>query len=239
MAIIDFHSHMLPGIDDGSPNVETSLKMLHMAREQGVGLQLLTPHYYPWKEEIDRFLARREESAQALRAVLTPDLPAIRVGAEVAFFPRMSRRDMSALCVEGTKVLLVELPFESWDARVTDELASLCLDRGYDVVLAHVERFLSYRGNAELLEDFTALPLKMQINTETFLKWSSRRRGLEMIRSGMAQLLGSDAHNLTNRQPNLAAGRRVIEKKLGAEALRTLDETAAELLAPESVVEVR
>ena len=51
---------------------------------------------------------------------MTPELPAIRVGAEVAFFSRTSRHDMSRLCVEGTKVLLVELPFESWDARVAE-----------------------------------------------------------------------------------------------------------------------
>ena len=57
--IIDFHSHILPGLDDGSPDLTTSLEMLRAAARQGVGIQVLTPHYYPWKEEPDAFLPNK------------------------------------------------------------------------------------------------------------------------------------------------------------------------------------
>ena len=231
--IIDFHSHILPGMDDGSPDVPTSLEMLRTAARQNVGVQVLTPHYYPWREEIDRFVSRRAESAKALFPACGEELPRLLVGAEVAFFPRMSEMDLAPLCIGGTRALLVELPFESWDGRVEDQLATLSLDRGYTVILAHVERYLRYRGNPETLDKLSALPLFMQVNAEAFSQLAMRRRALELFRSGRARLLGSDAHNLADRSPNLAAGRRFLEKKLGPEALEYIDETGSELLREE------
>ena len=234
--IIDFHSHILPGMDDGSPDVSTSLEMLRAAALQGVGVQVLTPHYYPWKEEIGRFVNRRAASAEKLLPACDETLPRLLIGAEVAFFPRMSEMDLSSLCIGNTRALLVELPFESWDGRVEDQLATLTLDQGYTVILAHVERYLSYRGNSETLEKLCALPLRVQVNAETFARFGARRAPLELFRRGRAQLLGSDAHNLTNRSPNLASGRRFLEKKLGADVLDYIDETGSELLQEEIAV---
>lgn len=234
--IIDFHSHILPGMDDGSPDVPTSLEMLRTAARQGVGIQVLTPHYYPWREEIGRFVARRAQSAETLLPACGESLPRLLIGAEVAFFPRMSEMDLSALCIGNTRALLVELPFESWDARVEEQLAALTLDRGYTVILAHVERYLRYRGNPEMLEKLAALPLRVQVNAEAFARFGARRAPLELFRRGRAQLLGSDAHNMTDRSPDLAFGRRFLKKKLGADVLRYIDETGSELLQEEIAV---
>ena len=230
---IDFHSHILPGMDDGSPDTATSLEMLRMAASQGVGVQVLTPHYYPWKEEIDRFLTRRAESAARLTEALEPGLPRLLIGAEVAFFPRMSELDLRPLCIGGSRALLVELPFESWDSRVEEQLAALTLDRGYTVLLAHVERYLGYKNNPELLSRFARLPLRMQVNAEAFTRFGTRRKALDLLRKELVSLLGSDAHNLTSRRPNLEFGRRYVEKHLGAEALRYIDETGSALLQEE------
>ena len=237
LAVIDFHSHMLPGIDDGSPNVETSIQMLHMAAEQGVQIQILTPHYYPWKEEIDSFRVRRRDSLSRLKGELTPELPKLLYGAEVAYFHHMSKQELTPLCISGTRILLIEMPFESWDSMVVDEIATLCLNQKFRVILAHVERFLSYRGNQELLDKLSDLPIYMQCNAEAFLEWGTRRKALELVSSGKVQLLGSDAHNLSNRKPNLAAGRQMVEKHLGAETLRQMDQAANTLLQKELVTQ--
>ena len=234
--IIDFHSHILPGLDDGSPDLTTSLEMLRAAARQGVGIQVLTPHYYPWREEIARFVERRARSAETLLPVCGEELPRLLIGAEVAFFPHMSELDLSPLCIGRTRALLVELPFESWDGRVEEQLATLTLDRGYTVILAHAERYLRYRGNPETLEKLAVLPLRVQVNAEAFARFGSRRAPLELFRRGRAQLLGSDAHNMTNRSPDLASGRRFLEKRLGADVLRYIDETGSELLQEEIVV---
>jgi len=221
---------MLPGIDDGSPNVETSLEMLAVSHAQGIAVQVLTPHFYRWKEDIPSFVRRRAESFERLAPHLPPDAPKLLIGSETAFFPRMSETDLSPLYIGGTNVLLLEMPFESWGSDVTDEIATLCLDRGCEVVLAHVERYLSYRGNTERLSKLSALPLHMQSNAEAFLQFSTRGRALQMLRSGTVTILGSDAHNLSRRPPNLGPARERIEKRLGSAFLARLDAKANALL---------
>jgi len=228
--IIDFHSHILPGIDDGSPDVATSLSMLRAARAQGVETQVLTPHFYRWREDISSFLARRDKSFDQLEAALPAEAPRLLVGSETAFFPHMSREDLSPLCVGSTRVLLLEMPFSSWEDDVLDEVAALSLDKGYEVVLAHVERFLGFSGNGERLEKLAELPIHMQSNAEVFLSFRTRRRALQMVKSGMVTILGSDAHNLTTRCPNLGPARDQIEKRLGRELLAGLDAASADLL---------
>ncbi len=236
ICVIDFHSHMLPGIDDGSPDENTSLAMLRMAAEQGVHIQVLTPHYYPWRESMEHFLKRRWESCVRLKNALTPGLPKLLVGAETAFFNGMSKENLTPLCIGSSRVILVELPFESWDGRIADEIATMSLDKGYQVVLAHVERYLGFKNNPEMLESLARLPIHMQINAETFLHLSSRRKGLELVRSGRVCILGSDAHNCDSRKPNLAEGRRYLEKKLGSARLRHMDEVSSGLLQKEFAV---
>jgi len=230
MKIIDFHSHMLPGVDDGSPDAETSVRMLRAAREQGVDVQILTPHFYRWREDIDAFLRRREASRQRLEDSLPDGLPRILIGSETAFYAGMSREELEPLCVEGTRALLLEMPFDSWPNSVVDELATLSLDRGYDVVLAHIERFLQYHGNREQLARLAELPIHRQVNAEIFLRFTTRGMALRLVRDGTATLLGSDAHNMTTRRPDLAGARAVIGKRLGPDALQGLDETANTLL---------
>jgi protein-tyrosine phosphatase len=90
MPVIDFHSHILPGIDDGSRDVPTSLEMLHLAAAQGVDWMVATPHFYAWRDRMDDFLRRREEAFAALSSSLSPELPRILIGAEAAFFPGIS-----------------------------------------------------------------------------------------------------------------------------------------------------
>ena len=66
MCVIDFHSHILPGIDDGARNLETSLAMLDMAKAAGTDVMLATPHFYASRDRIDTFLQRRETARDAL-----------------------------------------------------------------------------------------------------------------------------------------------------------------------------
>ena len=230
--MIDFHSHILPGMDDGSPDAETSLRMLRAAVRQGVTVQLLTPHFYPWKEEeTASFLRRRDRALSELRELLPETgMPLLLCAAEVAFFPGMSRAELGGLCAPGG-LLLVELPFESWDNRVREELSTLSLDCGYRVLLAHVERYLGYAGNAEMLDALLELPLCLQFNAGIFEKpGPERRRALRLLKRGVPFVLGTDAHNLTGRPPDLVVGRHALESRLGAAPLREADALGRELL---------
>ena len=112
--MIDFHSHILPSIDDGSKDVEMSLQMVALLQKQGVDTVCATSHFYATQRSPERFLQRRAEAYEALRAALPEDAPAIRLGAEVLYFPGISHMAaLPQLCLEGTKLLLLEMPFES------------------------------------------------------------------------------------------------------------------------------
>jgi len=235
LPVVDFHSHILPKMDDGSRSTEMSIEMLHRMKAGGTDIVVSTSHYYGHKEEIDSFLSRREASFRRLSEALDDDCPEIRLGAEAAFYFGIEKEpELERLCIRGTNVLLLEMPFSAWTNYELNAVTSLCCDRDLTVVLAHYERFVDFQKNNEMLERILRLPLYVQINAETLLPMFSRRRWLAMFREGRAHLLGSDAHNLTDRAPNLHEARSVLHKKLGDGALRRIDEIASSLLAAEA-----
>jgi len=121
---IDFHTHILPAVDDGSKSVEESLEMLAMEREQGVETVVLTPHFYPQSDRPHRFLDRRQRAFEKLMAAGGAEqLPRFRLGAEVYYFNGIgSWEGLKDLAIEGTKYVLIEMPFTKWTGRMYDEL---------------------------------------------------------------------------------------------------------------------
>lgn len=230
--VIDFHSHVLPKMDDGSKSVEMSLEMLGSAREMGVDAVVATPHFYGYRESVPVFLERREHSWERLRQAMEgKDLPRVLLGAEVAFFSGLTKAEgLDRLCANGTRTLLLEMPFAAWTGYELDAVSTLCLDRGYQVVLAHLERFVPLQRDEGLMERLLSLPLWVQINAEALLPLTRRKRWVEMFREGRAHLLGSDCHNLTSRPPNLGAGRKILARKAGWEALGRIDQLGEKLL---------
>jgi len=231
LPVIDFHTHCLPGMDDGSKSVENSIQMLHLMHKNGTGVALLTPHYYRKRESIASFLNRRETAIAKLSSCLDENCPKIIPCAETAFyFGIESDPDLNSLCIPGTNVLLLEMPVNAWTIYEVNAIEDLCFNRKLTVVLAHFERFLVNKRYSALSERILRLPVLVQLNAESLLPIFSKRPWLRMLRDGNAHLLGSDCHNLTNRPPNLDKGRAVIEKHLGAEILTAIDKRAAGLL---------
>lgn len=235
--VIDFHSHVLPGIDDGSKDVETSLAMLRVMREQNVDICVATPHFYGDRQQLSAFLSQRSMARERLSQHLESGMPQIVLGAEVAFFMALPELDgLESLCIDGTRTLLLEMPFAQWTNLELDVLTRLCLDRDYQVILAHMERYLPLQRNKDIWERMMLLPVTVQLNAECLLSPWGRGKYLDMFRTGRVHLLGSDCHNLRSRAPNLGAGRRIIEKKLGAMALLHIDDWGSQLL-PETVTQ--
>lgn len=105
--IIDMHCHILPGMDDGSPDPETSVEMLRRQARQGVEVVCAASHYYADQNSIGTFCDRRAAALERLQAVLPEGLPRIVPAAEVAYFSGISgRRGLSRLCIPGTRTLL-------------------------------------------------------------------------------------------------------------------------------------
>ena len=234
--MIDLHCHILPGMDDGSPDVETSLAMLRRQAEQGIGAVCATSHYYAWQNDIETFCERRAAALQKLLDAWPEErLPRVIPAAEVAFFTGISAcPDLGRLCIQGTKTLLLEMPFTEWNDFQVEEVSALVLDRGFHVVLVHPERFCASKDNVWKLRELAELPVALQVNAKTLLRWRTRRLGLKLLQMARDPLLGSDCHNLTTRPPNLAEGRGVVAQKLGDAFLTKMDQSAAWLIQSEA-----
>lgn len=236
MAVIDFHSHILPGIDDGSDSVEKSLYMHKICAGRGIDLIIATPHFYAWQDRIGHFLERREKSYRSMlehhsETDYSMGLPQIRLGAEVAYFRGISEAEkISELTVEGTELFLLELPFEVWDAAVLQEVEELIEVRKFQVMLAHLERYLVIPENKKQIKQLLELPLHVQLNAGSLLDWKRKGKTLKLFKNSKSHVLGSDMHGIHRRPPNLSEGREVLQKKFGTSFIEQMDQTGELLL---------
>ena len=216
MSVIDFHSHVLPRIDDGSHSSEESLGMLQISASQGIDVMAATSHFYATEDRISSFLNRRRWSEERLKERMNQELtkeeriPRLIMGAEVAFFTGISRAErLEELTYEGTDLLLLEMPFTKWSKSEIEEVRYILERRKLRVMLAHLERFLMIPGNKKGVYELMELPVYVQINAGSFERWGERRQILKMIRKKEQIFLGSDCHGANRRKPLMKAA---IEK---------------------------
>lgn len=210
--VTDFHTHILPRMDDGSDSPGTTRAMLDAMAAQGIRRAAATPHFYPMREDLPRFLERRARALERLLSVYDPSRhPQILPGAEAAYYRGISgSARLPALCLAGTRLLLLEMPFGRWPREAVEEVAALERSAGIKPVLAHIERYIARqrRGTAAYLRESGVL---FQANASFFLDSRTRKRALRMLRDGEIQFLGSDCHNMTGRRPDLGAALERIE----------------------------
>lgn len=215
--MIDFHSHILPGVDDGSQHVQDSLEMLRRLHAQGVDTVALTPHFYADRNSAEQFLMRRQAAYDRLCRALPNDAPKLLLGAEVQYYPGISHLgQLTQLCMAETNVLLLEMPFSHWREYEVREVCEMAASGEVTVLLAHIERYLAFQKST-VWERLLECGVLMQSNAELFLTPVLRRRALQMLRQDRIHVLGTDTHNLTTRAPHMDAAMAYIAKHLGKE----------------------
>ncbi len=229
--MIDFHSHVLPAIDDGSRDAEQSIQMLQMLRRQGAEAVVATPHFYADRISVAGFLERRNRALERLQAVMPADAPALILGAEVQYYEGISRlEDLDALRMQNSQLLLLEMPVEKWSEHTVRELLYLSGSSSFQIAIAHVERCVDWR-NRKLLDRLVENGILLQANASVFLRMWSGRRALSELKNNRIHLLGSDCHNLTSRAPRLGEAYEVIEHKYGPLFVRQMDEFACSMFS--------
>lgn len=230
---IDFHSHILPGVDDGSATVEESLRMLRLQAEQGVTHVVATPHFYPHHDSPEAFLKRRLEAENQLRKAMSQEtgLPELIMGAEVYYFSGISDSDiLPRLTIGENRYILIEMPQLPWTESMFRELEQIWLKWGITPIVAHVDRYLSPLRTHHIPERLAKLPVVVQANANFFLQRSTRSMALRMLRAGQIHLLGSDCHNMDSRKPNLGDAISLIEKRIGSIPVENIRELGRKVL---------
>lgn len=220
--LVDFHCHVLPGIDDGSKNVEMSLGLLKMQKEQGISTVCATPHFYASRRSVQEFLERRNNAYDRLCERLPEDAPRILLGAEVLYFSGISKsEDVPKLCLEGTDVLLLEMPTVKFSNYMLDEIIDLSYSRNLTVVMAHIERYFNY-ADKDVWDYLRRNDILMQSNAGFFIPFGTKRKAAKMLRDGLIQFVGTDCHNLDSRSPDMDDAVKNIVKYAGEDTLRRL-----------------
>ena len=220
--MIDFHSHVLPGIDDGSKSLEESIALLRMEAEQGITHVVATPHFYARYDDPARFLEKRANAEQLLLSEMKKydGMPTLSVGAEVYYFRGMSDSDiLPQLVIEGSNCIMVEMPKAPWPEAAFQELEDIHRKRGIVPIIAHVDRYIRPMKTHGIPGKLEKLPVLVQANAEFFLEKATASMAMRMLKKGQIHLLGSDCHNLSSRKPNLGEAIELIEQRLGADAI--------------------
>lgn len=210
--LTDFHCHCLPQMDDGAQSVEMSVRMLQKLQMQNVGKVIATSHYYPHKEDVASFLQRREASHKCLlQHMESSNLPEVELGAEVYLCKGLCRENLSGLCTESGLILL-ELPHSSFKPWMLEEIENITYQFGVTPVIAHIERYLPLYQKEDFERLFSFEEAAWQVNNAAFLHWKTRAFVGKLIRRGYPVVLGSDAHNLSDRAPNFDRIQKYLKK---------------------------
>lgn len=241
---IDFHTHILPHMDDGASDINESLRLLEMLSDSRVEKIVLTSHFYRSKESISAFIDRRKKALEELSRALVniENCPELILGAEVYFYPSLaSDPDFEKLCVENTDYILLELPFEQFHDNFYNSYANFLNKCEQKIVLAHIERYLNF-GNTEkeIMRLFEYGSVLCQMNCASIAKadFFKRKPLLKFISDGVISALGTDTHNISRRPPLYDKAEKIITSKCGQRVFERISDRTEMILDNRSVNEV-
>ena len=217
--MIDLHSHILPGIDDGAASLDVAIDMARMWLDEGVTTVACTPHILP--AVYANSGPQIEQATTGLRIALAIKGVALNLvaGADNHVVPDLVRglKEGRLLSLAGSKYVLVEPPHHVCPPRL-DRLFFDIFSAGYVPILTHPERLTWIEGNYALIGTLAQSGVLMQITAGSLLGHFGRRARYwaeRMLDDGIVDLLASDAHDAQVRRPNLRAGYEAVAHRAG------------------------
>ena len=236
--MIDFHTHILPGMDDGAADSAEALEMLRLSRQQGVDTVFATSHFYADEEDPSSFLRRRSTAYRKLREDYASvkndigEIPVILPGAEILYFPGMADcEELKPLALGDLGLLLIEPPVAPFTSSMLNEIEAVEQNLGLVPVIAHLDRYCRLLNDFTLFDQLAGRRMLIQVNASFFLHKDTEDFAIEMLRRGMFQLLGSDCHNTTTRPPSFGAAAAKIREKNCSKDLAKLNAVAYNMLS--------
>jgi protein-tyrosine phosphatase len=221
---VDVHSHVIPSGDDGAPDVVTGLELCREAARRGTSVLYGTPHIWP-------HLVLTEERERDIRAAYAKMSPRavewgleLRLGFELTPTLELLEADLSRYLLDGTRLVLVELPF-SGPLELVERIAERADECGITPLLAHPERADAVISDPLLTQDYCARGWLLQVNATSLLGRHGPEReetGWLLVERGLASVVASDGHRLT-RPPFLDAAYDLVKARVGEAASDLFD----------------
>jgi protein-tyrosine phosphatase len=224
--MIDLHTHILPGVDDGAPDLATALDMARMAVDDGIKVMACTPHFMPGmydnkpediKQRVEAFASQLDAANINLKVVygcdahIRPDfLPCLRNG--------------TILTLNGSRYVLFEPPHNIAPQRLEDLLFNIVASN-YVPILTHPERLKWIEQQFSIFEDLSKIGVWMQITAGSLTgRFGARPKywAEKMLAQGMVHILATDAHNLKSRPPILSEAFEIAKSEVGLDEANNL-----------------
>jgi len=201
--MLDFHNHLMPGVDDGAASLDESRTGLAAFRSQRVSDVITTPHVraslLDRPRELEPFLEGLDRAWEALTGLATAEFPEMKLerGAEVMLDVPNANLSESKIRLGGTSFVLIEFPFMSIPPHSTPAIRNL-VEAGWIPVIAHPERYRNMPGNHDLVEQWRDVGARIQSNSGSLVGlYGSVAKSIawELLRRGCVDYLSSDYHS--------------------------------------------
>ncbi len=216
MRLLDIHSHILPAVDDGAIDLDTSLKLLEMYKEQGITDIIATPHFDASVHNIEEFEYIVKEAYNELMAAKDEDMPNIYTGSEVYYFKGIGKsKGVRALTLCGSRYLLLELANGPITSSVISDITDLSETLGIIPIIAHIERYADEKGFKDLLKLISSGGCYAQINASSLLSPPFKRIAFKLMKQGYISFLATDTHSIIHRPPLLKEALDAVASTFG------------------------
>jgi len=223
--LTDIHCHLLPYVDDGAENLTESKALLRLQAEQGVSTVYLTVHmrhhmFETPREEVEMQFQRLKDEIDG-----DPEMPQILLGRE-NHCDRMllkALEDGTAMTMGNSRFMLLE--FHDHSSEDIRFFVSKVQELGFEPIIAHVERYPAVHRHPDLATELAEKGAWLQMNTEGLLgKEGSKQKKFcwNLMKSGVISFVGSDAHHVNFREPDLGECARVLSRKLSGSMANTI-----------------
>lgn len=237
--MIDIHSHIIPGIDDGAKNIEVAIKMLKEAEKDGTKKVVATPHYCRGYgeatiNEIKVLVEKLNQSAKEENINIK-----IYSGQEVYFSEQMIQDYKEGIIgtINDSKYMLIEFPMNKFNSNIFDVIYELQL-MGITPIVAHPERYLPIIENPSFINKFIEEGYLFQVNTgslEGKFGKNVKKTAELLITNKIYSFIGSDAHNEKTRIIGLSGAMKIVDK-LSLESKEIFVDDSLKLLNNQEVV---
>lgn len=225
--IIDIHCHILPGVDDGSKNMDMSMEMLDIAYEQGISTMIATPHHMPEAKNVSpEGIRKKVKQLQKYADAQGYDMT-ILPGNEIYYYSEASDvLDAGNACtLAGTSYVLVEFSPMDDSRYIRNSLAEL-QNMGYDPIVAHVERYMSLcKAPFDKIEQLREMGILIQVNAQSVAGGFGRptqKLVEKLLKKELVDFIGTDAHSSGERAPKIQECAKILEKKCDADYVEKL-----------------
>lgn len=226
--MIDFHSHILPGVDDGARTEDESRQMIIEAKQYGFEKVISTSHYAVDCYEVPEY--KRKTLLEELKH--TKDIPELYLGSEIfiTFNILNLLKEFKASTINGTRYVLFELPLRRHFPNYKDIINNL-INSDYKLILAHPERYSEVQDNFDILHELSDMGVLFQSNFGSFVGLyglGAKSTVKKMLSKELISFMGTDVHRPGHSYPLVPKALRKMSKIASEEYIERITNSNAE-----------